>query len=67
VRWRKVWTEARFGSQRGLLVASYPGPWVSLGVHLHVWPPREAQLNIHAGWWLIIIGRHYDAGPGPRE
>lgn len=47
------------GRRFGLRVDTYPGPWVSLGVHVHVWPADVAHADLHIGWWLVTVGRHY--------
>lgn len=47
------------GQRYGMRVDSSPGWWVALGGHVHIWPLREAHLDLHIGWWLITIGRHY--------
>lgn len=50
------------GRQYGVRGNSFIGPWMSLGVHIHLWPPRDAHLDLHMLWWLVIIGRHYAGG-----
>ena len=47
------------GSRFGIRLDQYAGPWISLGVHLHIWPFSEAHIDLHIGWWLLTIGRHY--------
>lgn len=49
------------GQRFGVRVAEYVGPWASLGVHVHAWPPANAQIVLHVGWWVVVIGRHYGA------
>ncbi len=50
------------GRRYGVRVDPCLGPWVSLGVHAHVWPPHKAHVDLHLLWWLFTFGRHY-AGP----
>lgn len=52
------------GQQYGVRVNTFVGWWLSLGIHVHFWPPREAHLDLHLLCFLIIIGRHYS---GPRK
>lgn len=47
------------GQQHGVRIDQFIGPFASLGVHIHVWPPSRAHVDLHLGWWLITIGRHY--------
>jgi len=50
------------GRQFGLRIDLAPGLWFSLGVHAHVWPLREAHLDLHIVWAMVTLGRHRAAG-----
>jgi hypothetical protein len=50
------------GRKYGLRIDAFPGPWASLGVHIHAWPPSVAHLDLHLVWCLVTLGRHY-GGP----
>ena len=47
------------GQRYGVRVDSSPGWWIAAGIHIHIWPLHEAHLDLHIGWWLVTIGRHY--------
>ena len=46
------------GESRGLRISQFIGSRVSIGIHIHVWPPKEAHVDLHLGWWLVTIGHH---------
>lgn len=50
---------ATLGRQYGLRIDQSPGPWLSFGIHVRARPLRLAHVDLHIGWWLITIGRHY--------
>jgi len=52
------------GRKYGIRVDKFVGWWAAFGIHVHVWPPHMAHLDLHLLWWLITFGRHY---AGPRE
>lgn len=40
-------------------IDAFPGPWVSLGIHLDFGTPL---IDLHIGWWLVSVGRLYAGG-----
>ena len=48
-----------WGHRYGLRIDYFLGPWISLGMHVHFWPIKESHIDLHLGWLLITIGRHY--------
>ena len=55
------------GRKYGLRIDAFPGPWASLGVHIHAWPPSVAHLNLHLVWCLVTLGRHYGGPKAQKE
>ncbi len=51
------------GRQYGLRVDMMAGAWLSVGAHIHVWPLREAHIDLHLLWLILTIGRQYAAAP----
>ena len=47
------------GNDWGLAIDTFVGPWLSLGLHIHLWPPKDAHLTLHFLWFMITLGRHY--------
>ncbi len=37
-------------------VATIAGPWLSLGLHVHVWPLRQSHVDLHFLWWVLSVG-----------
>jgi hypothetical protein len=47
-----------WGRKYGVRLDYYPGPWVSLGVHVHVWPLKQAHIDLHLPQVIVSFGRH---------
>ena len=46
----------RYNPCRWVRIAAIRGPWGSLGLHLHVWPPVQSHLDLHIFWWVVTLG-----------
>ena len=49
------------GRQYGLRIDVAVGAWLSLGVHVHTWPIKNAHITFHLIWFIVCIGRTYSA------
>ena len=41
-------------------VARIAGPWFSLGLHVHFWPPDKTHIDLHVLWWVFTVGPYVE-------